>query len=45
MVQQQERVVVQEKQGPYERSMMCSATAGEGGGATEEGAVQKEHDV
>ena len=39
MVQQRERVVVQQKKGPYERSVMHSATAGEGGGATEEGAI------
>ena len=44
-MQQQERVVVQQKKGLYERSVMHSATAGEGDGATEEGAIQKEHDV
>ena len=30
---------MQQKKGLYERSVMRSATAGEGGGATEEGAV------
>ena len=44
-MQQQEKVMVQQKKGPYERSVMRSATAGEGGGATEEGSVRKEHDV
>ena len=37
--------VGQRKQGLYKRSMMHSATAGEGGGATEEGAIQKERDA